>query len=172
MNIIIGIAGKARAGKSTFADALNRVWGGTAHYRPFAGPLKAMLEVIGVDVSDDAKNAPVPFLAGPTPRIMMQTLGTDWGRSIDPDLWVKVWRHSLPKTGLVLVPDVRFENEAAAIRAAGGLVCHVRREITADMAAVPAHRSEAGIRVDICDWVVDNTSIAALERVAEQILVK
>lgn len=148
--IIIGISGPAQSGKSTLAGEFRRLVEFRGHKyteQPFAGPLKRMLTSIGVDVSDLSKNIPVPFLDGKvTPRIMMQTLGTEWGRSIDPDLWLRVWEHELDTdAAVVTVPDVRFDNEAGLIRKLGGVIVHVQRKPTADMLAVPAHASEAGI---------------------------
>jgi hypothetical protein boklE_20810 len=77
---------------------------------------------------------------------MMQTLGTEWGRSLLPDLWLRVWRHEVDdQAHCVCVPDIRFDNEAELIRGLGGTIIHVQRKPTADMLAVPAHASEAGI---------------------------
>lgn len=148
--ILIGIAGPAQSGKSTLAGEFRRLIefrGKKYREQPFAGPLKRMLASIGVDVSDLSKNVPVAFLDGRiTPRIMMQTLGTEWGRSLLPDLWLRVWEHELDDSvSVVTVPDVRFDNEADLIRGLGGAIIHVQRKPTADMLAVPAHASEAGI---------------------------
>jgi hypothetical protein boklE_20810 len=149
--ILIGIAGPAQSGKSTLAGEFRRLVefrGQKYAEKPFAGPLKRMLASIGVDVSDLSKNVPAPFLDGRiTPRIMMQTLGTEWGRALLPDLWLKVWQHELDdKAHTVCVPDVRFDNEADMIRELGGVIIHVQRKPTADMQAVPPHASEAGIK--------------------------
>ena len=148
--ILIGIAGPAQSGKSTLAGEFRRLVefrGQKYSEQPFAGPLKRMLGAIGVDVSDLSKNVPVPFLDGRiTPRIMMQTLGTEWGRSLLTDLWLRAWQHELDGNAhVVTVPDVRFDNEAELVRSLGGLIVHVQRKPTADMLAVPAHVSEAGV---------------------------
>jgi hypothetical protein len=149
--ILIGIAGPAQSGKSTLAGEFRRLVefrGQKYSEQPFAGPLKRMLASIGVDVSELSKNAPVAFLDGRiTPRVMMQTLGTEWGRSMLPDLWLRVWQNELDGDAhLVTVPDVRFDNEAEMIRSLGGLIIHIQRKPTTDMLAVPAHASEAGIK--------------------------
>ena len=148
--ILTGIAGPAQSGKSTLSGEFRRLVefrGQKFREHPFAGPLKRMLASIGVDVSDLSKNIPVPFLDGEvTPRVMMQTLGTEWGRNLLPDLWLRIWRHELDRTAnVVIVPDVRFDNEAELIRSLGGTIIHIRRKPTADMLTVPAHTSEAGI---------------------------
>ena len=159
--ILIGIAGPAQSGKSTLAGEFRRLVefrGQKYTEQPFAGPLKRMLASIGVDVSDLSKNVPVPFLDGRiTPRIMMQTLGTEWGRTLLPDLWMRVWQHELDESAhTVCVPDVRFDNEAELIRGLGGTIIHVKRKPTADMLAVPAHTSEAGVKLAKGDIIFRN----------------
>lgn len=149
--ILVGIAGPAQSGKSTLAGEFRRLVefrGQKCREQPFAGPLKRMLTSIGVEVSDLSKNVPVAFLDGRiTPRIMMQTLGTEWGRSLLPDMWLRVWQHELDdQANCVCVPDIRFDNEAELIRSLGGTIVHIVRKPTADMLAVPAHASEDGIK--------------------------
>ena len=174
--ILIGIAGPAQSGKSTLAGEFRRLVelrGQKYAKKPFAGPLKRMLASIGVDVSDLSKNVPVAFLDGRiTPRIMMQTLGTEWGRSLLPDLWLRVWQHELnDQAHCVCVPDVRFDNEAELIRDLGGTIIHIQRKPTADMRAVPAHASEAGIICVNGDIIFRNDrGIEKMTRLATNIL--
>lgn len=168
--ILIGIAGPAQSGKSTLAGELRRLVefrGWKYSERPLAGPLKRMLTSIGVDVSDLSKNVPVPFLDGRiTPRIMMQTLGTEWGRSLLPDMWLRVWKHEFDDSAhTVCVPDVRFDNEAELIRELGGTIIHIKRKPTADMLAVPTHTSEAGIKKKNGDIIFRNDR--GIEKVAQ-----
>ena len=64
----------------------------------------------------------------PSPRILLQTLGTEWGRTVDPDLWVNTTLKETARHQKVVISDVRFENEARAIIAAGGRVVRIFRE--------------------------------------------
>lgn len=174
--ILIGIAGPAQSGKSTMAGEFRRLTefrGQKYAEQPFAGPLKRMLASIGVDVSDLSKNTPVPFLDGRiTPRVLMQTLGTEWGRTLMPDLWLRVWEHELDTgAAVVTVPDVRFDNEADMIRKLGGIIIHIQRKPTADMLAVPAHASEAGIKRQKGDIIFRNDrGIEKMAQLAASIL--
>lgn len=174
--IIIGIAGPAQSGKSTLSGEFRRIVefrGQKYREQPFAGPLKRMLASIGVDVSDLSKNVPVAFLGGSvTPRIMMQTLGTEWGRFLLPDLWLRVWQHELDSHAhTVCVPDVRFDNEAELIRSLGGTIIHVQRKPTADMFAVPDHASEAGVTRSKSDIIFRNDrGIEKMAQLAANIL--
>jgi|GEM_PF-610385 len=148
---LIGIAGPARAGKDTLAsyllDNLSDDWSRSS----FADPIKEMLRAIGVDCSDDAK-AVVNDDYGVTPRHMMQTLGTEWGRqTIDNDIWVKAFAR-LNACECVIVPDVRFENEAALVREHGVLIHLVGRG-----GIEGSHVSENAIEFKPGDIVIDNS---------------
>ena len=148
---LIGIAGPARAGKDTLAsyllDNLSDDWSRSS----FADPIKEMLRAIGVDCSDDAK-AVVSDDYGVTPRHMMQTLGTEWGRqTIDNDIWVKAFAR-LNAGKCVIVPDVRFENEAELVREHGVLIHLVGRG-----GIEGNHVSENAIAFKPGDIVIDNS---------------
>jgi len=63
---------------------------------------------------------------------LLQTLGTEWGREcISPDVWVKCWKRNvkyyLTSDLPVICDDVRFPNEAEAIRELGGELWLVTR---------------------------------------------
>ena len=113
------------------------------------------------------KAEPIDWLDGRvTPRRMMQTLGTEWGRDlIHPDLWVLALRREL-ETHLTrrrlnaVVTDVRFENEASMIRELGGVIIHVRRPKPKkpwwQRLFSREHRSERPPKVRPGDFVVQN----------------
>lgn len=108
----------------------------------FAAPLKSMAGMLLIQaglghlsermLEGDLKEEPIAALGGVTPRRLMETLGTDWGRKlIDPEVWVKVTearlRALLEKGISVVVDDVRFANEFALIKQLGGLMVHIER---------------------------------------------
>lgn len=159
----IGLTGAAGSGKSTAAVRLVDEWGG--HRVPFAAPLKRMLRKFLEDqgtglgaacrmTDGDLKEIPTEYLGGQTPRRAMQTLGTEWGRSLSATLWIDAWRRAVEgralkeavegKTVLIIADDVRFANEVAAIRAMGGLIVRVLRPGAGLSGEAGAHMSEAG----------------------------
>lgn len=163
---IIGITGRARSGKDTLANFL--VEHGEAERMSFANPVRRFIsKLTGIKMDDlldgPLKEQPLPEFGGKSPRQMMQTLGTEWGRDlIDPNLWITVARKELEfaanyplawRPELVVFSDVRFENEAAMIRELGGQIIHIRRP---GAEAVNSHVSEAGVRVAHGDVVVNN----------------
>lgn len=162
---LIGLIGKARVGKDAVAARLYRQH--DFEQTSFAAPMKQMLAAAFPDVNfyNGDREAPLDWL-GKSPRQLMQTLGTEWGREcIHPDLWTVLAERQIQKArerqfhGLVL-SDVRFKNEAAMILRNGGQLWHIERD-TAQV--VNDHLSEQ------CDWsdyprarINNNGSIAEL----------
>jgi hypothetical protein len=107
-HLVVGFNGQSGAGKTTVARMVKErlhFLAPTLHcvIHSFAEPLKRMLEVVGVDRDH-------PLYADAT-----QQIGTDVFRALDEDFWVSQFLdrlHGMDKPAVVLVDDVRFENEA------------------------------------------------------------
>lgn len=162
---LIGICGRARSGKNTTADFIQAQYGGYQY--SFAQPLRKMLAAgfgieLGTAYWDKRKEEAIPAL-GKSPRQMLQTLGTEWGRQlVHPDVWVILAHDQLNRRGPgMIVTDVRFENEATWIRKFGGTVLHVVRE---NAPGVTPHTSEAGVLVHPSDiQLFNNDSLEELQ---------
>lgn len=143
---VIGIAGRARTGKDTTANFLIAEYGGYRY--SFADPLRAMLKAgLGIDMADPywAKNKEVEIAAlGKSPRQLMQTLGTEWGRDmIHPEIWLTLATDKLRMHGRgMVIPDLRFENEVQWVRKYGGVIIHLSRD---DAPEIAPHSSESGL---------------------------
>lgn len=148
---LIGIHGLARSGKDEVGRILLSSMGGDWDGGAFANVPKRMLNLMGIDTSDEAKDKDDPYY-GISVRKMMQTLGTDWGRALDEDIWIKAFTKLYSK-GRYVITDVRMENEAKFIRDNGGIVIHVRGRGGINT----THPSEAGIEVKDLDVVINNT---------------
>lgn len=167
---LVGFTGELGSGKDTAGEALLAL----GHTRfAFGDALKRMLQAIGLTHehlhgTQQQKAEPIEWLDYEvTPRHMMQTLGTEWGRDlIHPQLWVMIMRREL-LTHLVnhrlnaVVTDVRFENEAKMIRDLGGVIIHVQRPKPKkpwwQRLFSRTHRSERPPKVRQGDFVVQNT---------------
>jgi hypothetical protein len=62
-----------------------------------------------------------------SPREVMQFFGTEYVRACQDDYWVQQLLQESESSRRVLVPDTRFDNEAAALRAVGGKVIKIVR---------------------------------------------
>lgn len=171
---IIGLCGVAGSGKTTIANYLVEHHGFVR--LPFAGPLKAMAVAFGLgprELAGDLKEAPSDLLCGRTPRQFMQLLGTEFGRElIGEDVWVRAWERALGDLAndgfrplRVVADDMRFPNEAAAIRSRGGVVMHLVRE-GAGSASGGGHASE---RPELLGGEVVNND-GPIARVADRVL--
>lgn len=147
--------------------------------RAHAGPVMGRCYCCGIDLDDvDACNATPCFL---TPRHALQQLGTEWGRACFEDVWVQ---HAMFVAGQVLdagcpyapeigprprhpdddapfargvvISDVRFDNEARAIRSAGGRVVRILRGGAGLAGAAAAHTSESGVDLALIDSILPN----------------
>jgi hypothetical protein len=136
----------------------------------FAGTLKRMTRILLLDLGMSEqeiklaltknKEMPEPLLAGRTPRELMQTLGTQWGRGcMDEELWNRCWfgrvADELLMGSSVVTDDVRFPNEAKLLRDHGGLLIKVERpDGGSDRFA--GHASEGALAATPMDGVLLN----------------
>jgi hypothetical protein len=147
---LIALTGPAGCGKSTAARLLGHASRGGAERVRFAGPIKAALRAIGLteaQTDGDEKEIPCDLLCGKTPRQAMQLLGAEWGRDlIGSDLWVRTAMHRVYELRAhgrnIVIDDCRFDNEAIAVREAGGHVIYLTGRCDD---SVPSHASEAGV---------------------------
>lgn len=128
-----------------------------AFARPLKEGLKTMLNLTDEHVHGSLKETVIEAF-GKSPRQMMQTLGSDWGRLlVSDDIWLTVARQQIEawieEGKHVVITDVRFDNEAQMIRAMGGSIWHIKRD-TAQ--AVNSHVSEAGNFFLPGDIIIDN----------------
>lgn len=167
--MIIGLTGQARSGKDTIGNYLANQHG--AICTSFAAPIRMFVsELCGYSSLSklEAHKDEAHPLFQVSPRYMMQTLGTEWGRNlVDPELWTKIVRRRIEVfkqqnqfekvPGILAITDIRFENEAELIREQGGTIWHIRRP-DATLAAASNHSSEAGVAVFPMDTVIANES--------------
>jgi len=161
----IAFVGKAGVGKDTAGSQLALHYGFATY--AMAGPLKAMLFTgLGLDpkdfVTSEQKEATIERY-GFTYREAAQTLGTEWGRALNDDLWLisagaKLdYAASIGVRGIAIT-DVRFENEADWVRERGGQIVHIVSELTREGMSdkAKAHVSESGVGVLKEDLILYN----------------
>lgn len=171
---VVGITGSGPgAGKTTFARHLAHevVARGVLDYEilAFADPIKNMVRSLMRDMGytdemiesafDHKDSVVLPRLGAVTPRHLMQTLGTEWGRhSVSPSIWRDVMKsrlEALEESGckLAIVDDVRFTNEVQLLHQWSCVIYYIHGHPygTAD-----EHASEGNISMSSCDRAVRN----------------
>lgn len=163
--MIIGISGRIGSGKDTFARFIQEQdpsW----QVKKFAGKLKDVASLLtGVPVEkfedQEFKKQQMPSEWGMTYREFLQRLGTD---AIRDGLHTNAWVNALiadyklgcgDKYPNWLITDVRFPNEAAAVKTYGGVMVRITRgnETPNDP---NLHPSETGLDDYDFDVVIEN----------------
>lgn len=169
--LLIGISGKARSGKDTAAwllvDQLRR-WGIDARRYGWADALKA---VCRVEYGMKGKDA-----------VLLQQVGVQYRegiRAASDEVWVphlqptpNVWVNALldaiteDAPDIAIIPDCRFPNELAAVRASGGFVIRLERPSRPATGRDDAHISETVLDGESFEFVVvnDDTTGTLLQR--------
>lgn len=162
---LIGLIGKARAGKDTFARRLVEKHG---YQRiAFADPLKAVaLTIDPIVVQGDYADpifSPTLRLSRavdeygwdvakeqiPEVRRFLQHLGQAMRAKVRADLWLDLaMREADARTTPVVITDVRYRNEAAAIVSRGGKLVRIIRPGAGTGDANATHASET----ELDDW--------------------
>lgn len=166
--LIIGLTGYKQSGKDTVASCIiSQVPRGVfpiVMRRGFADSLKEeVAEILNSSVDHIEKNKQHPLI-----RHILQWYGTDYVRSNDNDAWIKHMDNTVKelcesnqKQMCIVIPDVRFVNEAEWIHANNGVVLFVER---AGQMSDDKHRSETELLKIKYDFRVDNngTSLSRL----------
>ena len=184
--IIIGLAGPAGSGKDTVRQMLESDHGfsGLAFADPIRSMVSELLSYVDAEhyAQDRAlKEEHVPRL-DVSYRELAQTLGTEWGRDLmGADFWVRIALARISRklaAGVrrIVISDVRFANEVAAIREAGGRIwritrpglqpvrAHVSEQLAMGATEWDAHLCNDGSIEDL--WVQVSNALAEMEAAA------
>lgn len=128
-----------------------------------------------------------------TPRIALQSLGTEFGRTHNPTMWIDVAKNNINRlleggvsysqqNGLVqsgkscdwvIISDGRFENEIRAVKSMGGLVAEVvNRHATEMTTGIEGHASEEEqkrLSKDLFNFRITNDKTKGLDALALEV---
>ncbi len=154
----IGLVGKIGVGKTTAQKYYES--GGREAYN-LAGPLKKIGLLFGF--TQEQKLKPNKFW-GVSSRHFLQKFGTEICRQQLPkvvpemsSIWVQLFMKYVrdnPRKKLIL-GDVRFLDEAAAVKKMGGILIRINRK-TEHRGAQTKHASELEQDKIVCDFTIDN----------------
>lgn len=129
----IAIFGKKGSGKSTVAEMLDVLW--RFKRLPLAYRIKKMLltlpDIEHEHVWGDRKEEIIPLYER-SARQMMQTLGTEWRDTVNPYMWLRLWKRDADVAELdgfngVTVDDGRFRFELDFLRGVGCTIVGIDR---------------------------------------------
>ena len=188
--MLIGLNGKAKSGKDTSADIIVNKYGFVK--MSLADPLKRFCfevfdfseeQLWGASEHRNELDMRYPIKDGYlSPRIVLQQLGTEWGREMYPDIWVNYaikvakalnsayenkdnlfyngrdglyteFSGECPYKG-VIISDCRFKNELAGVRNEGGILIRVKRKASGIDGELGNHVSEVEME-DVPDSFFD-----------------
>lgn len=157
--MIIGLSGYARSGKDTVAELL--VLNYEFKRMAFADGIRDALTALNPILHDGHRLNEIVQMYGwdiakakDEVRRLLQVMGTEVGRKlIHEDVWV--WRlfNQIDTDERIVIPDVRFPNEARMIKERGGEVWRINRH---NHSAVNDHISERAMDNYMFDRVVYN----------------
>jgi len=160
--MLIAFTGKAGSGKDTACEYLRtKIEGSTGITLGFSDPLKkgvAAMFGIPLEMMEDPvkKEEIIPHL-GFSPRKALQVIATEGVRNhLGPDVWIKLLDQEYKnciEDSIILIKDLRFDNEAEWVKSKGGYVVKLIRNYSSTAAK---HISEQGIDHNLVSLTIFN----------------
>ena len=176
--MLIGICGKKFSGKSTVAKILSGMLG----YKvvSFADKLKDVTCVLSgctreqLEDYDFKENKLVPphlrpycgNADTPTFRAFLQHFGSEVMRGVNDNIWIDCTLLNCGENAII--SDVRFPNEAKAIRERGGIIVKVERN---GLQSSDTHQSEIAMNEIYPNYIIENNSSLELLHIVVEMLV-
>lgn len=170
--LVIGLLGKKQSGKDSFADMILGLYNTngnpdkTAVKYSLATPIKEVCRYLFYLTDSQLQDGHIKELpdirwGGRSPRQLMQWLGTDVFRNqFDDEFWIRHAHHTIlhgwaSQHPIVIIPDVRFHNEAAFVRTfTKHLLLRIDRPSSAHIEAIPdTHSSEIEMDTVPSSWI-------------------
>lgn len=131
--MIVGISGKLGSGKDTVADLIRQECPSTKHHPwkviRFADRLKEVVATLTqTTLQENHSREGKQSIPRGFPRSLgslQQQVGMALRTYVDPNIWVTVAMTPIRPDDHVVIPDVRFPNEAEEIKRRGGLLIRV-----------------------------------------------
>jgi hypothetical protein len=147
--ILIGICGKARNGKDSVADHL--VKGYNFSKASFAIPVKNFA-VRHFDLHPEECYGEKTKKS----RWVLQAIGNGCREEFGKNIWIDKLFNTFGAVEKVVIADVRYLNEAEALKARGGYIIKVTRPDAPEIECGADHPSEMEMEKIVPDFALDN----------------
>ena len=180
---VIGLHAPKRNGKDTFAsymnDAYNKVLKDGSFIRlGFGEPMKNMVHQLTncpkewLWGEDTERETPRDTFHGLSGRKVLQLTGNELSRKLyGQEFWTGLWNYQicenkLSEKSMVVIPDVRFEGDAKAVKNLNGLLLRIKRE---NLKNTDQHEAEKPLPYGTCDFSIKNEDLNKLSKSATYI---
>ena len=156
--LIIAFTAPKQTGKTTACRAIEAQHAANTH--SFADPLKEFGKLIFpaafMNEGKEQVFAPVGF----SYRDFAVHTGDTW-RKLNQDVFINILKHrvELSNSNVILIDDLRYENEAKAIREMGGLIVRLSRE---GIEYTGEHATEQALDNSLIDDSVDVNNVVEI----------
>ena len=169
---IIGIAGKAHAGKDTVANLLLSLFQVPTYIYHFADPIKQHLcDLLKVDIRyfNDTTLKESVYKDDLTYRMLMQNTGDSFKKIFGEEVFVNLaneYYKSINSNSILIIPDVRYEYEAEWIKNNSGIMIYVDN-MNSSTTMSNSHSSES--KTIDCDIIIHNDKSQSINHLLEQV---
>ncbi len=156
--MLLALTGSMGSGKTTVVNIIRS-------YRPNLQVVKIAQPLY--DIQDYVYSRIKRPLTEAKDRRLLQYLGTEWGREIDSNLWINLWKEEVERIQatdpytLIIADDLRFDNEAQVIKEMGGVLVKVDASTRARADRInlinTSHKSENGVDFKYIDFLIENS---------------
>lgn len=169
---IIGIAGKAHAGKDTVAYLLLSLIQVPSYIYHFADPIKQHLcDLLKLDIRyfNDTTLKESVYKDELTYRMLMQNTGDSFKKIFGEEVFVNLaneYYESINSNSVLIIPDVRYEYEAEWIKNNSGIMIYVDN-MNSSTTMSNSHSSES--KTIDCDIIIHNDKSQSFNHLLEQV---
>ena len=169
---IIGIAGKAHAGKDTVAYLLLSLIQVPSYIYHFADPIKQHLcDLLKLDIRyfNDTTLKESVYKDELTYRMLMQNTGDSFKKIFGEEVFVNLaneYYESINSNSVLIIPDVRYEYEAEWIKNNSGIMIYVDN-MNSSTTMSNSHSSES--KTIDCDIIIHNDKSQSINHLLEQV---
>lgn len=169
---IIGIAGKAHAGKDIVANLLLSLIQVPSYIYHFADPIKQHLcDLLKLDIRyfNDTTLKESVYKDELTYRMLMQNTGDSFKKIFGEEVFVNLaneYYESINSNSVLIIPDVRYEYEAEWIKNNSGIMIYVDN-MNSSTTMSNSHSSES--KTINCDIIIHNDKSQSINHLLEQV---